>query len=136
MHPISGLQVLPNTSANAEGDLKKDKDIVLAPNSAIAYNLREINVDKHNGAMQLVLAEHEHGGFKDSVGYDETDAVCGGTSDSAGAGAMNKLILGMWTGKFMIKAQPCWFSWMHVRLVIRRSQVWSPPGQAIFFHRD
>lgn len=87
--------VLPNTSANAEGDLKKDRDIVLAANTAIAYNIRELNVDKHSGAMQLVLAEHQHGGFKDSVGYDETDATCVGSSDSVDAGAMNRMKLDM-----------------------------------------
>lgn len=84
-----------NTSAEAEGDIKKDRDIVLAKNTAIAYNIRELNVDKHSGAMQLVLAEHQHGGFKDSVGYDETDATCVGSSDSPDAGAMNRMKLDM-----------------------------------------
>ena len=52
-------------------------------------------MDKKNGAMQLVLTEHQHGGFKDSVGYDETDATpCVGSSDTIDAGAMNRLKLG------------------------------------------
>ena len=89
------FQCFHNTSAEAEGDIKKDRDIVLAKNTAIAYNFRELNVDKHSGAMQLVLAEHQHGGFKDSVGYDETDAMCVGSSDSPDAGAMNRMKLGL-----------------------------------------
>ena len=51
-------------------------------------------MDKHNGAIQLVLGEHQHGGFKESVGYDETDATCCGISDAPDAGAMNRLQLG------------------------------------------
>lgn len=82
-----------SATADAEIDSKKDRDIVLAPNTAIAYNIRELNVDKNNGKMQLVLTEHQHGGFKDSVGYDETDATCVGSSDTVDAGAMNRLKL-------------------------------------------
>ena len=83
--------------------MKKDRDIVLAPNTSIAYNLREINVDKNNGSMQLVLAEHQHGGFKDSVGYDETDATCVGSSDSVDAGAINRLRLGIYRSLGQLK---------------------------------
>ena len=89
------FQCFHSATADAEIDSKKDRDIVLAPNTAIAYNIRELNVDKNNGAMQLVLTEHQHGGFKDSVGYDETDATCVGSDDTVDAGAMNRLKLGL-----------------------------------------
>ena len=34
----------------------------------------------------------------------------------------------------MISGRPRWLSLMHVWLVIRRLQVWPPPGMATFFH--
>ena len=38
--------------------------------------------------------------------------------------------------KLRSDSQPRWLSRMHVRLVIRRSQVWSPSGLTTFFHGD
>ena len=35
----------------------KDRDIGLSPNTAVAYNVHELNVDKRSGEMQLVLAQ-------------------------------------------------------------------------------
>ena len=57
--------------------------------------------------MQLVLAEHQHGGFKDSVGYDETDATCVGSSDSVDAGAINRLRLGIYRSLGQIEKYLC-----------------------------
>ena len=50
------LQLLKNTSVSGEVDSDKDRDIGLPPKMAIAYNVGELNVDKHNGQLQLVLA--------------------------------------------------------------------------------
>ncbi|KAL4216990.1 Deafness [Mactra antiquata] len=63
-------------SVSTEGSRSNERDIGLAPLTPVAYNIHELNVDKHSGAMQLVLAKGSHGGFKDSIGYDEVDATC------------------------------------------------------------
>lgn len=62
---------------NADGDatFTKDKDLQLAPNTPLAYNIHELIVDKNTGAIKLVLAAGVHGGFKDLAEYDEPDGT-------------------------------------------------------------
>lgn len=76
-------------AASTGSTYSKDRDIGLAPNTPIAFNIHELNVDKKTGAMQLVLAKGSHGGFKDCIGYDEVDAQCIG-SDRPDQGYQNR----------------------------------------------
>ncbi|XP_053385823.1 uncharacterized protein LOC123537800 [Mercenaria mercenaria] len=71
------VSLVKGASASTGATYDKNRDIGLAPLTPVAYNIHELNVDKRTGAMQLVLAKGSHGGFKDSIGYDEVDAVSG-----------------------------------------------------------
>lgn len=77
------LKLIKGADASTHTQYSKDRDFGLAPGTAVAYNVHELNVDKKTGAVQLVLAKGSHGGFKDCIGYDEPDATCI-TSSEAG----------------------------------------------------
>ncbi|KAH3748363.1 hypothetical protein DPMN_182807, partial [Dreissena polymorpha] len=68
-----------NGSAGVE--YVKDRDIRLAKDTAVAYNVQELDIDTNTGAIQLVLTGGKTGGgFRACVGYDEVDAGTGDVS--------------------------------------------------------
>ncbi|KAK3595366.1 hypothetical protein CHS0354_008791 [Potamilus streckersoni] len=67
-------KVLHKLSTNAEVDVEKSRELGLASNTALAYNVNELNVSLEDGSMEMVMALELHGGFQDSLDYDEVDA--------------------------------------------------------------
>ncbi|XP_052813461.1 gasdermin-E-like isoform X2 [Mya arenaria] len=70
----SKVKVFKDISGSTGAEYLKDRDIGLSCNTAVAYNVHELNVEKRTGQLQLVLAQGHHGGFCDCIGYDEVDA--------------------------------------------------------------
>ncbi|KAL3854079.1 hypothetical protein ACJMK2_013359 [Sinanodonta woodiana] len=66
-------KILHNLSTNAEVDVEKNRELGLANNTALAYNVNELNVSLEDGSLEMIMALGLHGGFKDSFAYDEVD---------------------------------------------------------------
>lgn len=51
------MQFVKGAAVSVGTTYSKDRDIGLAPNTPVAYNVHELNVDRNTGAMQLILAK-------------------------------------------------------------------------------
>ncbi|KAL5005891.1 hypothetical protein ScPMuIL_017049 [Solemya velum] len=70
-------KLLESAEVGTNIEYDRGRDMVLPKKTPIAYSLSELQVSTVDGAIEVILGQGLHGGFRKTVGFDQPDTTVG-----------------------------------------------------------